>query len=145
MKWEGKFSCPVAAGTFAVKEKTMKNLLYWTPRVLVILFTAFISLFALDVFAEGYTFWETLVALFMHLIPTFLLIIALVVAWRWERVGGLLFIGLGILFLFWFGGRGGQDVVENWFATLFMPGVMFLTGILFLADQYYRSQRPTHT
>ena len=123
----------------------MKNLLYWTPRVLVILFTAFISLFALDVFAEGYTFWETLVALFMHLIPSFLLIIALVVAWRWERVGGLLFIGLGILFLFWFGGRGDQDVVENWFATLFMPGVMFLTGILFLADQYYRSQRPTHT
>ena len=120
----------------------MKNLLYWTPRVLVILFTAFISLFALDVFMEGYTFLETLIALFMHLIPTFLLIIVLIIAWRWERVGGLLFIGLGLLFLVWFGGSSGDEIAQNWFATLFMPGMMFLTGILFFADQYYRRQHP---
>jgi len=125
----------------------MKNLLYWTPRVLVILFTAFISLFALDVFAEGYTFWETLVALFMHLIPSFLLIIAIVIAWKWERIGGLLFIGLGLLFLVWFGGlrEGGAGLIENWFATLLMPGVMFLCGILFFVDQFYRSQHPKQT
>ena len=137
----------MAAGGFAVKEKAMKHLLYWTPRVLIILFAAFISLFALDVFDAGYTFWETAFALFMHLIPTFLLIIALVIAWKWERVGGLLFIGLGVLFFIWFGGMrvGGPTLAENWFATLFMPGVMFLTGILFFTDQYYRSQHPSQT
>lgn len=71
---------------------------YWLPRILGILLAVFLSLFAFDVFTEGYGFWEVLVALFMHLVPTFLLVVALVVAWRWERLGGLLFIGLGVLF-----------------------------------------------
>ncbi|GAB4580040.1 MAG: hypothetical protein Fur0022_27790 [Anaerolineales bacterium] len=122
----------------------MKNILYWTPRVLTILFTAFLALFSLDVFGEGYTFWETLVALFMHLIPQFLLIILLVIAWRWERVGGLLFIGLGLVFLVWF---GGWDMLtgnatgfraENWFGGLLVPAFVAMLGLLFLTDQLYR-------
>jgi hypothetical protein len=116
----------------------MKHLLYWTPRVLVILFAAFISLLALDVFAEGYSFWETIVALFIHLIPTFLLVIALIIAWKRERVGGWLFIGLGILFLVWFGGPPEPGL---WFANFFMPGLLFLVGVLFLADQIYRQKK----
>ncbi len=58
--------------------------LLWLPRILCILFAAFISIFALDVFGAGYTASETLVALFMHLIPTGLILIALAIAWRWE-------------------------------------------------------------
>ncbi len=129
----------------------MKHFLYWTPRVLTILFIAFLSLFALDVFGEGYTFWETLVALFMHLIPHFLLIILLVIAWKWERVGGLLFIGLGLVFLFWF---GGWDMLtgnatgfraENWFGGLLIPGIVAGVGILFLVDQVYRKKHLTQS
>ncbi len=60
----------------------MKNkILYWTPRVLGILFAVFISIFALDVFGE-YGFPEVLVALFMHLIPTFLVVGVLLIAWK---------------------------------------------------------------
>ena len=44
--------------------------LYWAPRILSIIFAGFISLFALDVFNEGHSFWETLLALAVHLIPT---------------------------------------------------------------------------
>jgi len=51
-----------------MKKKT-KKALYWAPRIIAILFIVFISLFALDVFIEGYGFWETIVALFMHLVP----------------------------------------------------------------------------
>ncbi len=129
----------------------MKHFLYWTPRVLTILFIAFLSLFALDVFGEGYTFWETLVALFMHLIPHFLLIILLVIAWKWERVGGLLFIGLALVFLFWF---GGWDMLtgnatgfraENWFGGLLVPGLVAAVGILFLVDQVYRKKHLTQS
>lgn len=130
----------------------MKNILYWTPRVLTILFTAFLALFALDVFGEDYTFWETLVALFMHLIPNFLLIILLVIAWKWERVGGVLFIGLGLLFMVWF---GGIDVLtrntaagfraENWFGGLLVPGFVALVGVLFLLDQAYRKRHPAQS
>jgi hypothetical protein len=58
------------------------------PRILAILFAAFLSVFALDVFGEGYWFWGTIRALFMHLIPTMIVLAALIIAWRWEGVGG---------------------------------------------------------
>jgi hypothetical protein len=56
-----------------------------------ILFIAVLSLFALDVFDEGLGLWQTVVALAMHLRPTFFMVATLVVAWRWEWVGTLAF------------------------------------------------------
>lgn len=63
---------------------SVSRILFRTPRILCILFTVFINFFALDVFGEGHTFWETLWALGMHLVPTFLVLVALALAWRWE-------------------------------------------------------------
>ena len=100
-----------------------KRLLYWLPRVLTILFALFISIFALDVFGEGYNFWETLIALFMHLVPTFIVIIALLIAWRWERIGAALFIALALLFMLM--SRG-----EGWI----IAGPLLVLGVLFLFD-----------
>lgn len=110
--------------------ETGKKVLFWSPRVLGILFAIFISLFALDVFMEGYGFWETLVALFMHLIPTVIFLIVLAIAWRWERIGGILFILLGVLYigLFW-----GPDQLPGY---LMISGPLFLLGILFLLDGF---------
>ena len=61
-----------------------KPLLFWTPRVLCLLFAVFLSLFALDVFNEGYGFWKTILALLMHLIPTWIVLAILAISWRWE-------------------------------------------------------------
>ena len=41
----------------------VKRLLFWMPRILGILVAAFVSIFAFDVFGEGYTVWETIAAL----------------------------------------------------------------------------------
>lgn len=79
--------------------QTSRQALYWSPRVLTIAFIAFLSLFALDVFTEGRGFWETLLALAIHLIPSFVLIAALVLAWRWEWVGAVMFAFAGALHL----------------------------------------------
>lgn len=103
-----------------------KNWLHWAPRVLGILIALFISMFALDVFGQGTSFWETLVALLMHMIPTALIVVALTIAWRWEWIGGLLFIALGALYIAWFWSPG------NWAAYLIISGPLFLVGILFL-------------
>lgn len=100
-----------------------KRVLYWLPRGLSILFALFISLFALDVFSEGYTFGETLIALFMHLIPTFIIVIALIIAWRWERVGAAIFFALALVYLVMSEGEG-------WI----LAGPMLLVGVLFLFD-----------
>jgi hypothetical protein len=75
--------------------------LYWTPRALSILFIAFLSLFALDVFDEHLGLWRTVLALTMHLVPSFVLIAALLLAWRWEWIGAALYAGAGLLYVTW--------------------------------------------
>ena len=78
-----------------------KRILFWLPRALSILFIAFLSLFALDVFGEQLGFWQTVLALAMHLIPSFVLIIALILAWRWEWIGAVLYAAAGLLYVVW--------------------------------------------
>jgi hypothetical protein len=118
-------------------KKPLRQTLFWTPRILGILFAIFISLFALDVFGQGYNLAETILALGMHLIPTGILLVVLILAWRWEWMGGILFPGLGILYLVMAWGR------LHWSAYLVISGPLFLTGILFLVDwRYTRTHRP---
>ena len=78
-----------------------KRALFWTPRALSIAFIAFLSLFALDVFDEHLGLWQTVLALTMHLIPSFVLIAALVLAWRWEWIGAALYGAAGLLYVGW--------------------------------------------
>ena len=54
------------------------KLLHYAPRVIAILGILFLSSFALDVFGEGYSAADLVVALFMHLIPSFVLIAVLI-------------------------------------------------------------------
>ena len=61
---------------------SVKRVLFWAPRILCILFAIFLSVFALDVFSEGYGFWQTIGALLLHLVPTFIVVIALLIGWR---------------------------------------------------------------
>jgi hypothetical protein len=89
-------------------------------------------MFASDVFSEGYGFGETILALLIHLVPTYLVVIALVIAWRWERVGAILFIALALFYLVT--SRG-----ESWIIS----GPLFLVGVLFLLNWTYRAQLKT--
>ena len=118
-------------------KRPVKRLLFWTPRILCILFAVFVSLFALDVFGEGYGFWGTILALLMHLIPTGVILIVLAISWRWEWVGGVLFIALGVLYMVMFRGR------SHWSAYLVISGPLFLVGVLFLINWLYRARLRT--
>ncbi|OGM28396.1 hypothetical protein A2801_02585 [Candidatus Woesebacteria bacterium RIFCSPHIGHO2_01_FULL_41_10] len=73
----------------------LKTVFFWFPRILSILFTAFISIFAFDVFGSPQWF----LALLIHLIPTSILISITVIAWKKEIVGGFLFLLGGFLTL----------------------------------------------
>jgi hypothetical protein len=77
--------------------KNAVSLFHWIPRVLCILSILFISIFAFDSFAEGLSIWQQLAAFFIHLIPSFFLLIILLVAWKWEFTGGILFILIGLV------------------------------------------------
>lgn len=112
-----------------------RNLVYWAPRILTILFAGFISLFALDVFGTGAGFWETLGGFAIHLIPTALIIVALVLAWRWEWLGAVLFAALGIAYMVMTGLR------EHWSAYLIICGSLFVTAALWLLAWLRRKKR----
>jgi len=94
----------------------------------------FLSLFALDVFNEGYGFWETIIALLIHLVPVYIVAIVLVIAWRWEWVGAILFIALALFYLVLSWGR------FHWSAYLGISGPLVLLGVLFMLNWIYREQ-----
>jgi hypothetical protein len=106
----------------------MPRLSLWFPRILAILFALFLSVFALDVFAEPNGFWPTLLALLMHLVPSAIVVLVLAIAWRWEALGATLFCALGIVYLLFEWGR------FAWTAYAFIAGPLILIGALFLAD-----------
>jgi hypothetical protein len=112
-----------------------KRGLFWAPRALSIVFIAFLSLFALDVFSENLGFWKTALALTMHLIPSLVLIGILILAWRWEWIGAALYAAAGLLYVFWVASMSrpvppGTRVI--W--ALIIAGPAFLIAGLFLAN-----------
>ncbi|MDP3026841.1 MAG: hypothetical protein Q8N63_03970, partial [Nanoarchaeota archaeon] len=73
--------------------------LYWAPRILSIIFILFLSLFSLDIFEGNYGFGGTILGLFMHNIPSIILVALLIVAWKYDFVGGIVFILAGISYI----------------------------------------------
>lgn len=118
------------------KLKPAHQMLYWAPRALCIAFAVFISLFALDVFNEGKGLWGTVLALLMHLVPTFLIIILLLVSWRREWIAGILFLLMAVLYIVW----AWHKPFAVWWSLLLMIGPLVLTAALFLVNWHYREQ-----
>jgi Tfp pilus assembly protein PilN len=77
--------------------ETSVKLLHWIPRILVILAILFVSMFALDSFSAERTFWQNALAFLIHLIPSFVLTGILIVAWKWEKIGGIILTVVGIV------------------------------------------------
>jgi hypothetical protein len=109
-----------------------KRVLFWAPRVLTVAFAMFLALFALDVFGEGYTGWRLLLALVMHLKWPAMVAAVLVLAWRWEWVGTVLFTVLGTYYWLTMGRH------PNW--ILVISGPLFLIAALFLINWLNRAQ-----
>jgi hypothetical protein len=107
--------------TLSANIEIVKKLFCWVPRVLAILFTAFISIFALDVFEDP--LWP--IALLIHLIPSFILAFITFVAWKHEKLGGILFLFAGLAtFLF--------------FHSIVLSLPVLVIGILFLFSVYLK-------
>ena len=113
----------------------VKRLLFWTPRILCILFAVFVSIFALDVFGTGAGFWRTVLAFLMHMIPTGILVLVLLASWRWEWIGGIIFPALGVFYIVSMWGRR-----FPWRVYVMMSGPLFVLGTLFLIGWFYRAQ-----
>ena len=114
-----------------------KRLLFWLPRLLGIAFAAFLGSFALDVFGEGYTFRQMILAFGIHLIPAAIIALALVLAWRFEWIGSAFFLALALFV--WLTNAGRSHSASHAAAlTLSIP--LFVLAILFLANWLTRAQ-----
>jgi hypothetical protein len=115
--------------------KTSTKVLYWTPRILCILAILFISLFALDSFSSERSFWQNAAAFLMHLIPSFTLVAVLIVAWKWEKVGGIILTIIGLawcVFVFILNYKRTHAVATSLLDTLLVAIPFVLAGILFI-------------
>ncbi len=106
-------------------KKERNKFLFWIPRIIVIIYSIFISLFALDVFNEGRPFWETTLALFLHLIPTGVVLLSLMISWKWELIGALLYPAMGVFYIIW---AWGKFPVPTYFI---LSGPVIIIGLLF--------------
>lgn len=94
---------------------------FYLPRVLAIFLIAFVSIFALDVFSEP----DWPVALLMHLIPSFILVVITAIAWKNEKIGGILFFIAGLIAAGFF---------HSWTAFFIVSVPAILIGLLFLEN-----------
>ena len=117
-------------------EKKSKNALCWSPRILAMLFALFISLFALDAFSEGHSLFKMMLAFLIHLIPTWIIIITIIISWKREWIAAMVFIILGVAYIIIARGKFPFSVY------LLISGPLFIIGILYWLNWIERgSQR----
>ncbi|HLN73863.1 MAG TPA: hypothetical protein VK205_11245 [Prolixibacteraceae bacterium] len=123
---------------------TAIKILYWTPRILCILAILFISMFAADAFNPQLTFWQQVSDFFVHLIPSYLLIAILWVAWKWELIGGILLTVFGLVTtpLVWNINYSMNHSVATTLGVLLVITFPFIViGLLFIASHYARKRQ----
>lgn len=118
------------------------KILYWAPRIICVLAILFVSLFALDAFDPELTIWQQIAGFLIHLIPSFVLIGLLIIAWKYEKIGGILLILVGIIFsfiIFRMNFRMNHSIWKSLIVIVSLTFPFILSGALFLA--HYRKER----
>ncbi|HLC63543.1 MAG TPA: hypothetical protein VJJ21_04460 [Candidatus Nanoarchaeia archaeon] len=110
------------------------KIIYWTPRILAIILLAFISTLSLDVFSSQLKWYEYFGALLMHLIPSLILAAAIALSWKYELIGGVIFIALGIIYILM--AKGFPISVY-----LIMTGIPLIIGVLFILNHFVKKKR----
>lgn len=122
------------------------HIIHWLPRILCILAILFISMFAADAFAPGLTIWQQLGAFVIHLIPSFILLALLAVAWKWELIGGILFsiVGLAlspVVFILNFRMNHSIGMSLGIIAVITIP--LIVVGVLFIVSDKSKKTNST--
>jgi len=108
----------------------MKKVMYYLPRILGLLITAFFALFILEGFDPQFG-WQSGLA---HLAVAVVALGATILAWKKPRIGGWLFIAFGLWYLI-------TALHGEWWSGLITGGVPLATGLLFLWDGYKNKQK----
>lgn len=106
---------------------------YWAPRILGIIFILFLMMFSLDIFEPGRTIQQIVIGLFMHNIPALFLLIILLLSWKYEIIGGIVFILAGLAYILLLStSHNFEWYMLSWIAVI--AGPAFLIGTLFIIN-----------
>ncbi|MFA5010100.1 MAG: hypothetical protein WC553_02635 [Patescibacteria group bacterium] len=103
----------------------MKKFLYWFPRGLAILVVVFLSAFILEGLGPDFGWQDSL----SHALIAIVVLAVTIVAWRWPKFGGWIFVLLGGFYLV-------MIVKEQWWGGLVIGGVPLLVGVMFLIEGF---------
>lgn len=125
----------------------LHKFIYWSPRILAILFILFLAMFSLDIFDGNYGFWGTVLGLFMHNIPALVLAVLVTVAWKREIVGAIAFGAGGLLYIGTILLAGIRNQFEWYMLSwcLIIAGPAFLVAFLFFINWKERKNSTVKT
>ena len=92
------------------------QVIHWVPRVIGLGIAGFCYFFMLEGFSPGFNWKDSL----SHFVQGTLLLILALVAWKWGKVGGALYIALGLY------------VLLKWNRAFVISAVLGTTGLLFI-------------
>jgi hypothetical protein len=103
----------------------MNKILFYLPRILSILIVGFVAIFILEGLSPEFSWIDSL----MHLLLTLVVLGITIVSWKWPKIGGWIFILLGLRYLL----DNYDSELSN---ALIIGGIPLITGILFLIQGY---------
>ena len=109
----------------------LARLIRWAPRIAAIAIIFFISLFSLDVFGMQGSLLQKLGGFLVHNIPSIVMIVLLILAWKRPMIGFVAFTLAGLGFALAF--ARGDFMLSNL--------VMFVLPILLVAGLFYADWR----
>jgi thiol:disulfide interchange protein len=103
----------------------MKKAIYYLPRILSILIVCFFAIFILEGFGPDFGWQDSL----MHGLLALVVLVVTITSWKWPKIGGWIFIVLGIRYLL-------GAFSSGWWWSLIIGGIPLITGILFLIQGF---------
>jgi hypothetical protein len=105
----------------------LAKIIHWAPRLAALLIILFTGLFSLDVFGTGAATLEVLGAFLLHNIPSILMLVLLILAWKRPVVGFVAFLVIAVAFTLFF--------VRDFYALTNL--VLFVLPLLLIASLFY--------
>ena len=130
---------------FINQMKTNIKIIHWAPRIICMIAILLIIMFAFDAFEERFPIWQQLTSFFIHLIPTYFLITLLIITWKREFIGGIIFLLVGIVsspFIFLINHNRNHFSIGTSLSIVAMINFPFIiVGILFVISHYMKKKR----
>jgi len=128
--------------------KTIIRIIHWAPRIICILAILFVGMFSLDSFDSRFTVWQQILAFLIHNIPAFILIFFLVIAWKWELIGGMILMAfaLGLCpFVFHHNYLMNHSIWMSLSVILLINFPFVLSGALFVVSHFLKKKNVSAT